>query len=156
MTALPLRRCVSAILFVALMTLVLGACSGAAASPAASQAAASPSPDPGPAITTDELLTNPAAKDGKAVRVTGYFLASGDTAQLCSLLLESLPPQCGGATVRITGEVPADVLALLDKTTEPELKQATWGWVVVVGTFRASGASGQPTIELGQVILAEG
>ena len=163
MTALSLRRRVSAIVFVALLTLILAACRGAVASPPPIQAptspaasAPAPSVDPGPAIDTDELVKTAAANDDQAVRVSGYFLASGDTAQLCALLLESLPPQCGGGTVRITGEVSGDVLSLLDKTTEPGLKQATWGWVVVEGTFRASGADGQPTIELGQVVIPEG
>lgn len=165
MFVLSPRRPVSAILFVALMTLILAACGAAAASPPATGAPTSPSAspsapaasvDPGAAIDTDALVAAAAAKDGQAVRVTGFFLATGDTAQLCSIVLESLPPQCGGGTVRITGEVPADVIALLDKTNEPGLAQASWGWVVVEGTFRASGVDGQPTIELGQIILAEG
>jgi hypothetical protein len=156
MPVLTLRRRLSATLSVALLTLILAACGSAAGSPPASQAPASPSLDPGPAIDTDALVDSAAERDGKAVRVVGFFLAAGDTAQLCSLLLESYPPQCGGRAVRITGEVPGDVLALLEKTTEPDIAQATWGWVVVEGTFRASGVGGQPTIELGQVILAEG
>ena len=67
-------------------------------------------------------------------------------ASLCSLVLESYPPQCGGGTVAITGEIPADVVAGLDRPSEPGLAQAMWGWVEVTGTFDASGAT--PTIQL--------
>ena len=146
---------------VALLALVLAACSGAAASPPASQAPASPAPsavapvDPGQAIDVDSLLGDAAAKDGQLVRVTGNFLSDGTTAQLCAVLLESYPPQCGGG-VRLTGEVPADTMALLDTTTEPDLKKMWWGFVTLTGTFRASGADGQPTIEITDITLVEG
>jgi hypothetical protein len=104
-------------------------------------------------MDTDALLAAAADLDGQAVRVAGFFLATGDTAQLCSLVMESYPPQCGGATIRLTGHVPADVLDGLDKTTEPGLAQATWGWVNVTGTFRASGADGLPVLEIEQIEL---
>ena len=40
----------------------------------------------------------------------------------------------------------------MDSTAnEPDLAQATWGFVDVTGTYRASGADGQPTIELGSI-----
>ena len=125
---------------------------------AACASATDPSPpppasaDPGPAIDTDTLIADP-SRDGQLVRVSGFFLATDDTAVLCSLTLESYPPQCGGATVRVTGEVPADVLDALDSTDDPTLAQATWGQVVVTGTYQASGADGQPTIELTSIAL---
>jgi hypothetical protein len=144
----------------ALLTLVVAACGGGMASPPASPApsapsasAPAPSADPGAAIDTNALMAAAADKDGQAVRVTGFFLASGDTAQLCSVVLESYPPQCGGSAIRLTGAVPADVLAGLDKTSEPGLAQATWGWVIVTGTFRASGSDGRPVIEIAQIEL---
>jgi hypothetical protein len=65
-------------------------------------------------------------------------------------VLESYPPQCGGGTVAITGVVPADVLAALEKTNDPALAQATWGWVEVIGTFQATGAGG-PSIALSAI-----
>ena len=128
-----------------LLVLSLAACGGAAASPPPA------SVDPGPAIDTDTLVAD-ASRDGQPVRVTGFFLATGDTAVLCSLTLESYPPQCGGGTVRLTGEVPADVLAALDSTDDPTLAQATWGQVEVTGTYRASGPDGQPTLELTSIV----
>jgi hypothetical protein len=158
MTASPPIRWLAAAVVILLITAVLAACA-----PAGSSVARSPSTpsgattgDPGPAIDTDTLVADAASRDGQPVRVSGFFLADATTAQLCSMSLESYPPQCGGGTVRLVGEVPADVLATLDSTTEPGLDQATWGWVVVTGTFRASGVDGQPTIEFGEVILAEG
>ena len=42
----------------------------------------------------------------------------------------------------------------MDSTTnEPDLAQATWGFVDVTGTYRATGAGGGPTIELGTIAL---
>ena len=137
------------------LALALAACAAGGASPSGPPATDAPSP-PATAIDTDALLGDPAL-DGKPVRVAGFFLATGDVANLCSVVLESYPPQCGGGTVRITGEVPADVLAALDKTDDPALAQATWGQVEVTGTFRAQGAAGVPTIELDSIrVVAPG
>jgi hypothetical protein len=72
---------------------------------------------------------------------------------MCSLLLESYPPQCGGG-LRVTGEIPGDVVAGLDKTSEPDLAQAMWGWVEVTGTFQATGSGGAPTIQISEIRLA--
>jgi hypothetical protein len=109
-----------------------------------------------PAVVVDlDTLTADASMDGQVVTTQGMFIASGDTAQLCSVVMESYPPQCGGG-VRIVGEVPADVLAAMDSTkNEPDLAQATWGFVEVTGTYRASGAGGAPTIELGTIALVQ-
>lgn len=138
------------------LAVVVAACGTGAASPAApSPPATAPSP-PATAIDTDALLGD-ASLDGRSVRVAGFFLATGDVASLCSVVLESYPPQCGGGTVRITGEVPADVIAALDRTNDPALAQATWGWVEVTGTLRAAGPSGAPTIELASIrVVAPG
>ncbi|MDF2734988.1 MAG: hypothetical protein K0S97_1611 [Chloroflexota bacterium] len=154
------RRPMAGLWLVALLALLLSACAGAASSPPASRApsapsASAPGSDPGAAIDVGALLEDPGAKDGQVVRVTGSFLADAGSAQLCAVLMESYPPQCGGG-VRLTGEVPADTLAVLDTTTEPDLKKMWWGYVTVTGTFRASGANGQPVIELGEISLVEG
>jgi hypothetical protein len=156
------RRSRSAPWSVAFLTLIVAACAGAATSPPSSQEPASPaasapaSASPGPVIDTETLLRDASAWDGQRVRVDGFFLASADGAQLCSVVLESYPPQCGGATIRMTGAVPADVLAGLEQTTEPGLAQATWGWVVATGTFQASGADGRPTLEIEQIEVRAG
>jgi hypothetical protein len=141
------------------LTLILAACSAAAVSPPASPA---PSPSsvpsasaPSAAIDVDALLADAIAKDGQTVRVTGNFLADAGQAQLCALLMESYPPQCGGG-LRLTGPVPADTLAALETTKEPNLKKMWWGYVTVTGTFRATGDDGRPTLEIADVELVEG
>jgi hypothetical protein len=143
------------------LTLILAACSGAAVSPSASLAPAAPSAspaasvDPGAAIDVDALLANAAALDGQTVRVTGNFLADAGSAQLCALLMESYPPQCGGG-LRLTGSVPADTLAALETTKEPDLKKMWWGLVTVTGTFHAAGDDGRPTLEITDIALVRG
>lgn len=154
----------AATVVLALLTLILAACAGSAGSPPTSAAPPAPSAsasapaastDPGPAIDVDALLGGAAARDGQTVRVTGNFLADEGSAQLCTVLMESYPPQCGGG-VRLTGEVPADTLAALETTTEPDLKKMWWGFVTITGTFRASGVDGQPTIEIGHIEIHGG
>ena len=135
-------------LLLALALLVVAACG--AATPSTPGPAAVPPVDPGPAIDIDALLASAAAKDGQVVHVTGFVLI-GKVAQLCSAVLESYPPQCGGPSVALTGEIPADVIAALDSTDDPTLAQATWGWVDVVGTF--SQAKG-PAIRIDRISVA--
>ena len=153
------RRLPAATWLAALLALAVIACAGAATSPPTTQAPASPpgsAPAPSPglgALDPDALMAAAGDLDGQAVRVAGFFLATGDTARLCSVVLESYPPQCGGATIRLTGQVPAGVLDGLDKTTEPGLTQATWGWVNVTGTVRASGPDGLPVLEIATIDL---
>jgi len=89
--------------------------------------------------------------DGRPVRVKGFLLVTRAGASMCSLLLESYPPQCGGG-VQVTGEIPADVAVGLEKTTDPGLAQAMWGWVEVAGTFEASDDRG--SIALSEIRLA--
>jgi hypothetical protein len=156
------RRRLAAIWFAASLTLILAACSGAAASPPSSQvpaapsaSAPAPSADPGAAIDVDALLADAAAKDGQSVRVTGNFLADAGSAQLCAVLMESLPPQCGGG-LRLTGTVPADTLAALSTTNDPNLKKMWWGYVTVTGTFHAAGDDGRPILEIADIELIEG
>ena len=149
------RRSLAGLWVVAMLALVITACSGPVATPPSVSPTSGPSSDPGAAIDVDALLAAAAAKDGQVVRVTGNFLADEGSAQLCSVLMESYPPQCGGG-VRLTGEVPGDTLATLETTKEPDLKKMWWGYVTVTGTFRASGADGRPVIELGEISLVEG
>jgi hypothetical protein len=149
------RRSLTALWLVAVLALVLTACAGPTATLPSAPTAPGPSSNPGAAIDVDELLAAAAAKDGQVVRVTGNFLADEGSAQLCSVLMESYPPQCGGG-VRLTGEVPADTLAALESTKEPDLKKMWWGYVTVTGTLRAAGADGRPVIELSEISLVEG
>lgn len=149
------RRPVAALWLIVVLSILVTACAGPAAAPSSGPPTSGPSSDPGAAVDVDALLTAAAAKDGQVVRVTGNFLADEGSAQLCSVLMESYPPQCGGG-IRLTGEVPGDTLAALETTKEPDLKKMWWGYVTVTGTFRASGADGRPVIELGEISLVEG
>jgi hypothetical protein len=133
-----------------LAVLTLIACASTASPSAAPSASVAPTA-PATALTVDALLADAARLDGQSIRVQGYLLATDAGASMCSLLLESYPPQCGGG-VRITGEIPGDVVAGLDKTTEPGLAQAMWGWVEVVGTLGSVG--GAPTIAATEIRLA--
>ena len=106
---------------------------------------------PAAAISVDELLASTGGLDGQPIRVKGFILVTPPGASMCSLLLESYPPQCGGGVVRVTGEIPADVAAGLDKTSEPDLAQAMWGWVEATGTFKAADGG---SIALSEIRLA--
>jgi hypothetical protein len=66
-------------------------------------------------------------------------------------VLESLPPQCGGAMIRVLGAVPQDVLDALDSTKdEPSLNQASWGDVTITGTV-SIGEGATPTITIDSI-----
>jgi hypothetical protein len=87
----------------------------------------------------DTTIANKADMDGKRVAIRGFLLIEPAGARLCGLVLESYPPQCGGATIVVRGGIPPVILAQLDSSTdEPGLNPATWGDVVVTGTFHAA------------------
>ncbi len=69
------------------------------------------------------------------------------------MTLESYPPQCGGAAVRVLGAIPADVLSALERTNDPTLAQAIWGQVTITGTVAATGADGQPTLTVDTITV---
>jgi len=95
----------------------------------------------------DATIANKADLDGKRIAIRGFLLIEPNGARLCALVLESYPPQCGGASIAVRGGVPPVVLAQLDSTAdEPDLHQATWGNVVITGTFHAGDAG--PAIDL--------
>jgi hypothetical protein len=134
-----------------LSAFLLAAC-GSASPPPSAPTALSPAPSaPAAAIDVDALVAGAPGLDGRRVRVKGFLLVTRAGASMCSLLLESYPPQCGGG-VQVTGEIPADVAVGLEKTTDPGLAQAMWGWVEVAGTFEASDDRG--SIALSEIRLA--
>jgi hypothetical protein len=52
-------------------------------------------------ITVDQLVARSA---DSPIAVTGLVIVEGDgPARLCELILESYPPQCGGATIELVG-----------------------------------------------------
>lgn len=150
-TTVPARR----LAFLALVTVIaviLVACGG---STPGSASPTSPLSTPA-AADFDDLAADVAEADGTTVTTRAFLLITGDTAQLCGIVLESYPPQCGGPTLRVLGEIPADVLDALDRTEEPTLAQARWGWVEITGTVDATGADGTPTITVNEIRIAEG
>jgi hypothetical protein len=149
-------------LLAAVLTLILVACGGASASPAPASPAAPPSDAPidlptgaPAALAFEDLASRLVELDGQTVTVTGYLLISDDQAHLCGVLLESYPPQCGAVTLRVLGEVPADVLDGLDTTTEPDIQQAWWGTVRITGVVAADGGDGTPTITIQTIESSE-
>jgi hypothetical protein len=96
----------------------------------------------GGVLTIEQALL---AERGSAISVRGMLLApSGDVSQmvLSSVLLESYPPQAGGATIGLKGLDLEDLVGLSSTSDRPELTQATWsdyslvlGGVVKDGVF---------------------
>lgn len=64
----------------------------------------------GQSISIEEALE---ADSGEPVRVSGNLLVQSGEARLCYALAESFPPQCGGASLVVTGLDPADVEGLV-------------------------------------------
>ena len=134
-----------------LSAFLLAAC-GSASPPPSAPTGLTPAPSaPAAAIDVDALVAGAPGLDGRPVRVKGFLLVTRAGASMCSLLLESYPPQCGGG-VQVTGEIPADVAVGLEKTTDPGLALAMWGWVEVAATFEAS--DGRGSIALSEIRLA--
>jgi hypothetical protein len=142
----------------ALIAVALAACSAPAGASVAPVAPTQPAPsaavDPGPVLDPDALVAAAADNDGRTVRVKGFLLVADGVTRMCSVVMESYPPQCGGGTLTLDGEVPDDVVAGLERTTEPGLAEANWGWVEVTGTFAAAGSGGTPTITISEIRLS--
>ena len=88
---------------------------------------------PSAPITVDQLVARSAATP---ITVSGLLITQDGVVKLCELILESYPPQCGGAFVELTG---IDVAAQEGAQT---VEGVTWieGAVVTVqrqqdGTF---------------------
>ena len=146
MSDLSAPRAAIAATLVAVLTVILVACSGTGSSPSAAAPSPSAPPASPSAVTLDALLSTPADHDGQVVTVKGTLIASETEAELCDIVMESYPPQCG-PSIRLTGTVPEGVVDQLDQTTEPDLAQAMWGFVEITGTFDADAASG-PTLTI--------
>lgn len=81
---------------------------------------------PGEPVTVEEAL---ASGDGAAA-VRGFLIDEQGQVRLCDAVMESYPPQCGGASLQVTG---VDVASLDGATTEGEI---SWvDQVVVTGTL---------------------
>jgi hypothetical protein len=80
----------------------------------------------GEPVTVQDAL---ASGDGE-VTVRGFLIDEQGQVRLCDTVMESYPPQCGGASLQVTG---VDVASLDGATTEGEI---SWvDQVVVTGTL---------------------
>ncbi|RPI25638.1 MAG: hypothetical protein EHM57_01270, partial [Actinobacteria bacterium] len=62
--------------------------------------------------------------DGTEARVTGFLFIAEDT-RLCEAMLESYPPQCGGASV-VIGGLDASGVVGLSSPSDPTFAAVTW------------------------------
>lgn len=92
-----------------------------------------------PAVLTIEQAL--AAKPGRVIRVQGAIVATGTGADtkvvFASVLLESYPPQAGGATLPVKGLDLESLVGLSSTVDQPELSQVTWSdyWLTLEGTM---------------------
>lgn len=138
------------------LVLVAAGCAAAAssppASPPASSAAATAIDTPPPvAITTPAVIADQAPLDGKLIAVTGFFTTDGARHLVCDAILESYPPQCGGAVINVNGAIPPAVLAALDRARDQPLSKVAWGSVEIRGVFHAAPAGQRPSLDLAEM-----
>ena len=98
-----------ATLAVLLAVAALAGCGGDS-DDAATGPAATTTTTGGPGISIDEAL---AADSEEPLLVNGNLLVTDGQARLCSALAESFPPQCGGASLLVTGLDLAQVGSLI-------------------------------------------
>ncbi|HEY4632878.1 MAG TPA: hypothetical protein VIH00_03090 [Candidatus Limnocylindrales bacterium] len=154
MTTLASRRLPGSVLAIAIVAITLIGCATSTGTPGPTTGDLPATATP-VTVNIDDLLADVAAADGTTVTVQAFLLITGDSAQICGIVMESFPPQCGGPTIRVLGEVPADVVDSLDRTDDPTLAQARWGWVDITGTVDATGADGTPSITVDSISIAE-
>lgn len=154
------RRAMPTVLLLLGLALATTACGPAASSGDSPSASAAPSigtsaPATAPPSTSTEPLDietvvgDQDALDGTRIAVRGFILIEANRARMCSLILESYPPQCGGSTLEVRGTVPPAILGQLESTAdEPTLNQVAWGDVIVSGTLTAGGSGGNPVLDL--------
>ncbi|GAB4251756.1 MAG: hypothetical protein Kow00129_12630 [Thermoleophilia bacterium] len=105
-----------------------------------SEDSAGPGPEePAPLLTVEEALSG---EEGTFVRVRGTLFVDEAGVRLCSAVLESYPPQCGGATLELE-ELDLDRIVALERpqALEPggspgELPRWTNYELVVGGTLK--------------------
>ena len=121
------KRAPHLVLLALVLALATAACGGSdESSGSGDPAGASPlagAPIPGGGLTIAEALAS--ELDGPLM-VKGFLVApDGQPVQLCSTLLESYPPQCGGDSLVVEGLDLATVNGLT-KTDDPSLARVTW------------------------------
>lgn len=161
MTSLDSHR--PTVVAVVLATVLLGACAGSAATPTppassppvSPPSASSPPVSAGPRepLDVDAVVAGQAALAGMRIAVRGFLLVDADGMRMCSAVLESYPPQCGGGAISVHGTIPDHVRAQLSSTEdEPDLHQAAWGDVVVTGVLTLV-EGGTPILDLDTISI---
>ena len=95
-------------------------------------------PEPAAVRTIEQVLE---VKDGTEVFVRGAIVATGTGADqktvLASVLLESYPPQAGGATLPLVDLDSGSIVGLSSTAGHPEAPQVTWSdfWLVLRGVM---------------------
>ncbi len=91
---------------------------------------------PGAVVSVEQAL---ASKDGTSLRVQGHIVATESAVVLADALLESYPPQAGGAVLPVTGLDLSALVALLSTAAQPDLAQVSWTdyWVTLGGVIKA-------------------
>ncbi len=109
---MPGRR-IAEVIATALIVVAAAACGGG--NPAATA--------PDEQLSIEEAIASNA--EGP-VTVRGYIVApAGQTTMLCSALLESYPPQCGGPSLIVEG-IDLSRIEALTGTNDPSLAQVQW------------------------------
>ena len=125
------RRRGRTVLFASLLVLILAVAILPVA--VAGCGADEPSAGDGAVLTIEQAL---AAEPGEPIKVTGAIVATGSDADakivLASALLESYPPQAGGATLPVTGLDLASLVGLSSTAGQPDMASVTWSDYPVV------------------------
>jgi hypothetical protein len=92
-----------------------------------------PSAGDGAVLTIEQAL---ATEPGEPIKVTGTIVATGSGADakivLASALLESYPPQAGGATLPVTGLDLTSLVGLSSTAGQPDMAPVSWSEYPVV------------------------
>jgi hypothetical protein len=84
---------------------------------------------PGVALSVEQALT---AEDGRLIRAQGQVVATEADVVLASALLESYPPQAGGAILAVKGLDLAALVGLSSTVRQPGVALVTWSDFEVV------------------------
>ena len=111
--------------------------------------------DTGAAVLTIEQAL--AAEPGHLIKVTGAVVATGTEVSLASVLLESYPPQAGGAILPVKGVALSSLVGLSSTADRPDLAQVTWSdyWVVLEGVLNDGVLEVQTTPRVVETVSAQ-
>jgi hypothetical protein len=117
------RRRVVDVLFASLLLAVVPVLAGCGSAEPAGE---------GDALTVEQALKSDA---GQPIKVQGAIVAKDGTVVLASVLLESYPPQAGGATLPVEGLDLESLVGLSTTADKPNFTAETWSdyWVVLGG-----------------------